>query len=90
MGGLKSSLTCPCKRLGRPPEALNQSDLEDAALVIAMSRQEHYPLMREMFPAYADQITYWDVEDTGRMSPDLALQRIELLVDRLIGGAQLS
>ncbi len=38
---------------GRPPEAVRESDLENAALVIAMSRLEHYPLMREMFPAYA-------------------------------------
>ena len=69
---------------GRPPEALNQSDLEDAGLVIAMSRQEHYPLMRKMYPTYADQITFWDVEDTGTMPPDVAFQRIELLVDQLI------
>jgi len=69
---------------GRAPEAVREADLENAALVIAMSRLEHYPLMREMFPTYADQITYWDVEDTGRMSPDLALRKIELLVDRLI------
>ncbi len=69
---------------GRPPEALKEADLEDAGFVIAMSKQEHYPLMRKMFPAYAEQIAYWDVEDTGRMPPDLAFQRIELLVDRLI------
>ncbi len=75
---------------GRTPEALNQSDLEDAALVIAMSRQEHYPLMREMFPAYSDQITYWDVEDTGRMSPDEAFRRIELLIDQLIDDVHLT
>jgi len=40
--------------------------------------------MREIFPAYADQITYWDVEDTGRMPPDEAFRRIELLIDQLI------
>ncbi len=69
---------------GRHPEVLKAADLEDAALVVAMSQQEHYPLMREMFPTYADQITYWDVEDTGRMPPDVAFRKIELLVDRLI------
>jgi protein-tyrosine-phosphatase len=69
---------------GRPPEAVKEADLEDAALVVAMSQQEHYPLMKRMFPTYADQITYWDVEDTGRIPLDVAFQRIELLVDRLI------
>ncbi len=69
---------------GRNPVALKKSDLDDAALVIGMSRKEHYPLMKRMFPTYADQIAYWDVEDTGRMPPDVAFQRIELLVDPLI------
>ena len=69
---------------GRAPEAVREADLENAALVIAMSRLEHYPLMWEMYPTYADQITYWDVEDTGRMPPDVAFRKIELLVDRLI------
>ncbi len=69
---------------GRLPEALNQSDLEDAGLVIAMSRQEHYPLMRKMYPTYAEQIAYWDVEDTGRMQPEVAFRRMELLMDHLI------
>ena len=69
---------------GRPPEALKEADLEDAAFVVAMSQQEHYPLISRMFPNYADQITYWDVEDTGRMLPDLAFRKIESLVDQLI------
>ncbi len=72
---------------GRAPEAVKEGDLEDAELVVAMSKQEHYALMREMFPTYADQITYWDVEDTGRMPSDGAFKRIELLVDRLIDDA---
>ncbi len=75
---------------GRAPEAVKEADLEDAALVIAMSEQEHYPLMRRMFPTYADQITYWDVEDTGRMPPDLAFRKIELLVDQLIDDVHLT
>ncbi len=40
--------------------------------------------MRKLFPAYAEHICYWDVEDTGEMPPDVALQRIEFLVDQLI------
>jgi len=75
---------------GRAPEAVREADLENAALVIAMSRLEHYPLMREMFPTYADQITYWDVEDTGRMQPDVAFRRMELLMDQLIDDVHLT
>ncbi len=67
---------------GRAPEAVREA--------IAMSRLDHYPLMREMFPTYADQITYWDVEDTGRMQPDVAFRRMELLMDQLIDDVHLT
>ena len=46
--------------------------------------------MREMYPTYADQIAYWDVEDTGSMSPDVAFRKIELLVDQLIDDVHLT
>ncbi len=68
---------------GRNPEAVKKSDLDDSTLVIAMSRQEHYPLMRRMFPKHAEEITYWDVEDTVRMPSDVAFRRIESLVSQL-------
>ncbi len=68
----------------RYPKTVNDTDFENSALVIAMSREEHYPLMKKLFPAYAEDICYWDIEDTGEMPPDAALQRIEILVDQLI------
>ena len=68
----------------RTPEMVRESDFKESAVVIAMSREEHYPLMRRLFPAYAEQISYWDVEDTGEMLPNVGLLRIEALVDRLI------
>ena len=68
----------------RSPEIVRDTDFENAALVIAMSREEHYPLMRKLFPAYAENIDYWDVEDTGEMPPDVGLRRTEFLVDQLI------
>ena len=63
----------------RTPEMVRESDFKESAVVIAMSREEHYPLMRRLFPAYAEQISYWDVEDTGEMPSNVALQRIEAL-----------
>ena len=69
----------------RSPEIVRETDFEDSAIVIAMSREEHHPLMLKLFPVYAEHIRYWDVEDTGEMPPEVALQRIEHLVDQLIG-----
>ncbi len=68
----------------RYPKSVNDTDFENSALVIAMSREEHYPLMRKLFPAYAEHIDYWDVGDTDEMPPDAALQMIEFLVDKII------
>lgn len=68
----------------RNPEAVAESDLAASDLLVAMSREEHYLPMKRMFPVYAEQTVYWDVQDTGWMSPEVALQRIESLVDRLI------
>ena len=66
------------------PEIVKEDDFENSDLVIAVSREEHYPLMRKLFPAYAERIGYWNVEDTGEMPPDAALERIEFLVYKLI------
>ena len=68
----------------RLPEMVTETDFENSSIVIAMSREEHHPLMRKLFPAYADRICYWDIEDTGEMPPDVALQKIESLVNQLI------
>ena len=68
----------------RFPEKVAVADFEWSAKVIALSRTEHYPLMRTLFPAYAQRICYWDVEDLCDMPPDEALHRIDFLVDRLI------
>lgn len=68
----------------RSPKIVRETDFENSAQVIAMSREEHYRLMTKLFPAYAERIGYWNVEDTGEMPPDAALARIEFLVDKLI------
>ena len=34
----------------RSPEIVRETDFENSAIVIAMSREEHHPLMRKLFP----------------------------------------
>ena len=53
-------------------------------MVIDMSYEEHYPLMKRQYPMFAERIEYWEVADTGLLLPDLALSRIESLVDQLL------
>lgn len=82
-----------CQRLGisveprRPPLVLQQCDLEDAALVVAVKESEHRPLMRQRFPAWEDRVEYWEVHDVDVARPcdtfPVLRTRVEDLVQRL-------
>jgi protein-tyrosine phosphatase len=72
----------------RFPIQLSEVDLEDADLVVALKRAEHYDMMVEQFPAWADRITYWHIDDLDCATADESLpiceRRIKELVDRLV------
>ena len=80
--------TLGIKPVPKYPLAAITADFEKATRVIAMSQEEHYPLMRLIFPKYADRASYWDVEDTDKMSADIAFSRIELLISQLVEDVQ--
>lgn len=66
-----------CARL---PTRLTVDDLDSAALIIALKEAEHLPLLKERFPAWADKVEYWHIED----APE-ALALIEREVMDLVG-----
>ena len=49
-----------------------------------MDRSEHFQMMRNQFPAWADQIDYWDVSDIPYRSSIDALPEIEHKVMQLL------
>ena len=63
---------------------LSEEDLAEAQIVIAIKDDEHRPMMRALFPPWADRITYWDVGDQPEVTPDDGLGAIEKLVLDLI------
>ncbi|HEY8966884.1 MAG TPA: low molecular weight phosphatase family protein [Candidatus Methylacidiphilales bacterium] len=65
-------------------QALRRADLERAALVIALKRDEHEGMMREQFPDWADKIVYWDVHDLDFATPEQALPAIERKIFALL------
>jgi protein-tyrosine phosphatase len=71
----------------RFPIQLSEVDLEDADLVIALKKAEHHAMMVEQFPAWADRIQYWHIDDMDCATADEALPACESsvrsLVDRL-------
>ena len=66
------------------PIALSLEDIESAALVVAMKRSEHLPMMQRKFPEWSDKIRYWDVHDLDVWMPDQTLAAIEIQVGLLI------
>jgi len=68
----------------RFPIQLSEADLENADLVVALKKAEHYTMMVEQFPAWADRITYWHVDDMDCATADEALPICEARVKSLV------
>ena len=69
----------------RMPRALEPADLEAAGRVIALQRDEHYPMMVEAFPDWAERVEYWDVHDRPPGEDYDPMQDVEGKLDTLIG-----
>jgi protein-tyrosine phosphatase len=68
----------------RFPIQLAEVDLADADLVVALKQSEHHAMMREMFPAWTDRITYWHVDDLDCATADVALSFCQSCVEALV------
>jgi protein-tyrosine phosphatase len=68
----------------RFPLSLSESDLEQADLVVALKEGEHRAMMAEQFPAWADRIEYWHVDDIDCATADEALPLCETNVLALV------
>ena len=71
----------------RMPRPSTPTDFETAAFVVALKKDEHLPLMRERFPAWADKVEYWNVEDEPGVL-GLIEREVDGLTARLIGGGE--
>jgi translation initiation factor 1 len=71
----------------RMPASVTDEDLEKANWIVALSDEEHRPLLGERFPAYADQAEYWQVADAPEALP-LIEREVMDLVARLMGGGR--
>ena len=74
--------TAACDRM---PAAATAEDFERAALVVALKDEEHRPLLRERFPAWADKVEFWTVEDDADALPVIE-RAVNDLIARLLGG----
>jgi protein-tyrosine phosphatase len=71
----------------RAPAQVTAGDLEGASRIVALKRDEHLPLLRERFPAWAEKVEFWHVDDAPEVL-GLIEQEVMGLVARLLGGGR--
>lgn len=85
--GALSVRRIPLHHTGRDRVQLSENDLNSADLRILMDRSEHFAMMQEQFPQWAERVEYWEVPDLPISQPEVALPAIEEkvleLLDRL-------
>ncbi len=69
----------------RMPAQVTTDDLEGAARIVALKHAEHLPLLRERFPAWAEKVEFWHVDDAPEVL-GLIEQEVMGLVARILGG----
>jgi protein-tyrosine phosphatase len=68
----------------RYPIQLEEKDLERADLTIALKQAEHLDMMKQLFPGWAEKITYWHIHDIDVETPEIALPKIDIEIRKLI------
>ena len=68
----------------RMPRVATEHDLASSQLVIALKEDEHRPLMRRQFAAWADRIEYWRIHDVDFAEPQVALSELDREIRQLL------
>jgi len=69
---------------GRFPIQVAVADFEAAHWIVALKEAEHLPLLQERFPAWAEKVELWHVDDAPEVL-DLIEREVMDLAARLIG-----
>jgi predicted translation initiation factor SUI1 len=85
INALNNMGVCAGDDCARPPAQVTAEDLEGADRIVALKQDEHLPLLQDRFPAWAEKVEFWQVDD----APE-ALGHIERevmgLVARILSG----
>jgi protein-tyrosine-phosphatase len=71
-------LGAECERM---PQPLTRSDLDKANRIVALKRDEHFPLLLERFPPWANRVEYWHIEDEPGILPLIERAVYELALE---------
>jgi protein-tyrosine-phosphatase len=84
---LEAMGVCAGDDCARPPAKVTVEDLERADRVVALKEAEHLPLLRERFPAWAEKVEFWQVDDAPE-ALTLIEREVMALVARLPDGGE--
>ncbi len=73
------------ERCGRFPAQVTIDDLEKADVIVALKHAEHLPLLQERFPAFAEKVEFWQVDDAPEALVMIESKIMDLMA-RLLGG----
>jgi protein-tyrosine phosphatase len=73
--------------ISRFPIQVTAEDFEAAHWIVALKEAEHLPLLRERFPAWAEKVEFWHVDDAPEVL-DMIEREVNDLAARLIGGGR--
>jgi protein-tyrosine phosphatase len=69
----------------RLPRDVTDGLVGSARRVILLSEREHRARFEARFPDVSARVSHWDIDDMDRCPPEVALPRIEALVETLLG-----
>jgi protein-tyrosine phosphatase len=70
----------------RFPMQVTVDDLERAAWVVALKQAEHLPLLQERFPAWAEKVEFWQVDDAPEALALIEREVMDLTARLIVGG----
>ena len=82
---LEAMGVCVGDACARPPASVTAEDLERADRIVALKQDEHLPLLQERFPAWAEKVEFWHVDDAPEVL-DLIEREVMGLIARILGG----
>jgi len=69
-----------------PPikQRIHEDLLEGSEVVVAMNRDDHYPLFQTRFPGWEDRVRYWSIPDLPEGETGYAFSEMKRLVVDLV------
>jgi predicted translation initiation factor SUI1 len=70
----------------RSPAQVTADDFEGADWIVALKEAEHLPLLRERFPAWAEKVEFWQVDDAPETLALIEHEVMDLAARLIVGG----